>query len=113
MINIKLKEEYIINLLINRLVEKWNPSEEVVKLFEKMYTNCVYGGGFSDMEFNIDFIVDNDYVNYCQVIKKGDDDYKKIKAIYKKEGCCDISGKTKYSFIEASNEDSTVFLVRY
>lgn len=112
MINVKLDEENAIDMLINRLVEFWNPAKEVIQLFTKMYENYVYGGGFGDMEFNPRVIVDNDYINWCKVIHKGDDDYKIVKSIYKKEGCCDVSCETIYGFIEAANEDGTVFLMR-
>ena len=114
MISVNIEEETVINMLIDRLVEYWNPEDEVVELFIKMYENYAYSGCFSgDMCFDPKVIVDNDYINYCQVITKKDADFKKVKSMYKNNGCCDISCETRYSFIEAANKNHSAFLVRY
>lgn len=113
MISVNLEEENAIDMLINRLVEFWNPAQEVIELFTKMYENYVYSGGFGETEFNPRIIVDNDYVNWCKVIYESDDDYEKVKSIYEKDGCCDVSCETRYGYIEAANKDGTIFLMRY
>ena len=58
-------------------------------------------------------IVDNDYINYCDVISPDDDDYAELKALYDENGCGDISCEFSggYNFIEA--EYDGYFLVRY
>lgn len=113
MIKVNLDEEEAINMLVNRLVEYWHPEQEVVELFAKMYENYARNGIFENMEeFDPMDIVDNDFINWCQVIEKGDEDFKKVKSIYKKYGCCDVSCKTVYSFIEAASDDESKFLVR-
>lgn len=112
MITVKLNEENAIDMLISRLVDFWKPAEEVIQLFTKMYESYVYDSGFGDMEFSPRVIVDNDYINWCKVIHEDDDDYDIVKSIYEKEGCCDVSYETIYGFIEAANEDGTVFLMR-
>lgn len=77
-----------------------------------MYEKYVFNGVFENMEIDIKEIVDNDYNNYCKVIDKTDDYFKIIKKKFKKEGYCDISRETPYSYIEATNEDNSKFLIR-
>ena len=113
LINIKMEAEEVVDMLVNRLVDYWKPEQDVVELFAKMYENYAENGTFENMEeFDPMDIVDNDYVNYCEIIEEGDEDYEKIKSLYEKDGCCDISCETSYGFIEATNEDLTKFLVR-
>lgn len=84
MINVNLDEDKAIDMLIDRLVEYWKPTQEVVKLFTKMYENYVYNSGFGDMEFDPMAIVDNDYINCCKVIYEDNDDFNIIQSLYKK-----------------------------
>ena len=116
MVKINVSEDKLLDLLMNRFCEYTGleSDTEEYQLFKQMYQNYIDNGCFESMEdFDINTIVDNDWVNYCQVIHKGDEDYKKVKKLYKKEGCCDISCETCYGFIEAANEEKNVFLVRY
>lgn len=113
---INISEDRLLDLLMNRFCEftGLEPDTEEYKLFEKMYKRAIDDGIFESIEdFRPEVIVDNDYVNYCTVIRKYDDDYKEVKKLYKKNGCCDISCETCYGFIEAANEEGDIFLVRY
>jgi hypothetical protein len=80
-----------------------------------MYENYVDGGVFDGGDFDVMAIVDNDYVNWCDVISEGDEAYTDIKELYIREGITDISCEYElnhgYSFIEAEYDGS--FLVRY
>ena len=114
MLNIQIDEDTALEMLTNR-VRVWRDGE-IAELFDKMYENYIDSGVFEGAEFDPMVIVDNDVVNYCQVIEEGDSEFEEIKSLYKKNGgCCDISCETNYSYIEAVNddEDPTLFLVRY
>ena len=116
MVKINISESELLELLMNRFCEFTGLGEdtEEYKLFKQMYKNYIDTGIFECMEdFNVSVVVDNDWINYCQIIRKDDDDYKEVKELYGKNGCCDISCETCYGFIEAANEKGDVFLVRY
>ena len=115
MLNIKINEDEALDMLIER-VKVWKESPEIVRLFEKMYENYIYGGVFDGGEFDVNVIVDNDCINYCSVIEKGDSDFQKIKKIYKKQGLGDCSCKgVGYGFIEAVDDEEKpeMFLTRW
>lgn len=116
MITIKMEEEDAIEALIARL-KVWTTDDDVIELYRKMYDSYVYGGCFDGGELDVKNIVDNDWVNYCFIISKGDEGFEEILKEYKdNEGCGDIScGDTGYSYIEAvdNEDDPTMFLVRY
>lgn len=110
---VNIDNDVALEMLLNRL-RFWTDDDDVIALYEKMYENYIDFGGFDSREFDIMTIVDNDYINYCDVISPGDDCYKDIKAIYDREGITDISCEEKnhgYNFIEA--EHNGYFLVRY
>lgn len=114
MMTVKIEESKAVDLLLERL-ENWTDDETTYKLYEAMYENAVFGGCFDGCEFDVMQIVDNDFVNWCDVITEGDEAYEDIKELYEKEGLSDISCEEErnhgYSFIEAEYEGS--FLVRY
>lgn len=114
MINVKIEESKAVDLLLERL-ENWTDDETTYKLYEAMYENYVFGGCFDGCEFDVMQIVDNDYVNWCDVVSEGDEAYEDIKTLFENEGISDISCEDDlnhgYSFIEAEYEGS--FLVRY
>ena len=113
MITIKIEESKAVDLLLERL-SYWTDDETTHKLYEAMYESYAYGGCFDGGEFNVMEIVDNDYVNWCDVISEGDEAYENIKELYEREGITDISCEHDlncgYSFIEAEYNGS--FLVR-
>lgn len=108
-INVKIEKDYLLELLSNR-VSFWTNDKEVIDLFEKMYERYMDEEVFNNLD--IDLIVDNDFINDCGIIEKGDEDFKTIQELAK-QGYYDISSKTCYSFIEAYNEDYSLILVRY
>lgn len=113
MITIKIDEEKAVDLLLERL-KFWTDEEITHQLYEIMYTNYADSGVFDCTDFDVMQIVDNDFVNWCDVISPGDDCYDDIKALFDREGITDISCEEKnhgYNFIEA--EYNGYFLVRY
>lgn len=77
-----------------------------------MYSNYVYGGVFDNCSYNVAEIVDDDFVNWCNVFEECDPEYEEIKKIYEEQGLGDCSCETKIcSFIES--ECDGVFLVRF
>ena len=111
---VEIDDDEILDMLLDRLEEYWHPDQEVYDLYEKMYQNYLDQGVFEGSTLNIAEIVDNDLVNYCDVISEGDDDFEKVVELYK-NGDYDISTETAYSFIEAVNdeENPTLILVRH
>lgn len=90
MITVKIEEEDLINLLDER-VGFWTDDKDVAELYHRYYENAVYGGLFDDCEFNVNVIVDNDYVNNMRVVYPSDSDYDTIKKLYEKNGFGDVS----------------------
>ena len=108
-INVKIKKDDVIDLLVNR-VSFWSNNEEVVDLYKQMYERYIDEEVFDNLDINL--IVDNDFINDCTIIEKGDEEFEKVQELAK-EGYYDISCETSYSFIEAYNEDYSLILVRY
>ena len=103
-----------LDMLLDRL-EHWTDDHTTYRLYEAMYENYIDCGCFDGGDFDVMAIVDNDYVNYCDVISEGDEAYNNIKKLYEEEGCGDISCEDElnhgYNFIEAEYKGN--FLVRY
>ena len=101
---VRIDEDTAIEMLMDR-VSHWTDDYTVCELYHQMYESYVYGGVFDGGEFDIMVIVDNDYVNYCDVISVGDEAYENIKKLYEEQGIGDISCEHDlncgYNFIEA------------
>ena len=110
---VKIDNEQALDMLLDRL-EHWTDDHTIYRLYEQMYENYIDGGCFEGCEFDVRAIVDNDYVNWCDVVSPGDESYDGIKELYDRDGLCDISCEKElnggYSFIEA--EYDGCFLVR-
>lgn len=106
---VDIENEILLKLLIER-VKSWTDDQDVIDLYESMYDNYLENEMFSE-NFNVNEIVDNDYVNWCSVISEGDEDFEKVQELAKNYEY-DISCQTCYSFIEAHNEDYSLILVR-
>lgn len=109
---IKIDEDTAIDMLIDR-VSQWTEDEDVKELYRQMYNSYVYGGVFDNGEFDVMTIVDNDYVNYCDVLCDGDDYYEEIKTIYDVQGLgdCSCESENGIGYIEA--EYNGMFLIRW
>lgn len=114
MITIKIEESVLLDMLIDR-VEFWDRSEAEMNLYKKMYESEIEAGCFEGVEIDVNSIVDNDVINYCNIIEEGDSEFNSIMKLYKEEGLGDISMESHYSFIEAvdDEEEPKAFLVRY
>ena len=71
MINVMIDEDDLFNMLMDR-VEFWTTDSRVLDLFGQYYDNMIQAGCFDGTELNIMSIVDNDYVNWLNVISKED-----------------------------------------
>lgn len=58
-----------LEMLIDRL-RFWTDDDVTIELFSDYYERMIYEGGFEGAEFNVMYIVDNDYVNYMTVYTK-------------------------------------------
>lgn len=122
MITVKMDEDTALDMLMDRL-EYWIKDHSEAskyidrKLYEQMYSEYLENGVFSSMEFDPMNIVDNDYINYCQIVEPDDDEnYKKLDEFYQKNGIGDISGEDiEGSYIEAAcnYEGQNYYLIRW
>lgn len=110
----RINDEQALEMLLERL-ERWTDDYTTHKLYEQMYESYIDGGCFEGCDFDVMVIVDNDYINYCDVISEGDDGYENIKELYERDGIGDISCDDElnngYSYIEAEYNGS--FLLRW
>ena len=108
---VEIDNDTALNLLIDR-VEQWTEDGDVIQLYTEMYENMIDGGCFDGGQFDVMGIVDNDYINYCEVIRDTDEYYEEIKQYYEENGLgdcsCEIDG---ISSIEA--EYNGIFLIRW
>ena len=72
---VKIDKDDALDMLIERLRLMWTQEDDVVDMYEDMYKNYIDNDVFDNKEFNVSEIVDNDWVNYCDVIRKSDDYY--------------------------------------
>jgi hypothetical protein len=110
---VNIDNDTALKMLINRL-KFWTDDADTIALYEQMYKHYIDGGVFDSIDFDVMQIVDNDFINWCDVISPDDDCYDDIKALYDCEGITDISCEEKnhgYNFIES--EYNKYFLVRY
>lgn len=113
MVNVKIDEDVLLEMLRNRL-ENWTSDSDIINLYMKMYENYVYGGCFDGVEFDIDVIVDNDYVNYCSVVEEGEDDFNDLLKVYRMQGLGDCSCEDcNANYIEAISDDEKMILIRW
>jgi len=61
---------FLLDSLMNRLQEYWDvqPNEITYKLYEEYYTRCLEDGLFSLEDFDPMAIVDNDWVNWLDIM---------------------------------------------
>lgn len=113
MVNVKIDNDTLLEMLMER-VNYWTEDKTTRELYKDMYANYIEGGCFDGMELDIDAIVDNDYINYCNVIEEGDEDFETIKEVYEAQGLGDCSCEDCHAnWIEAVNSDETAFLTRW
>ena len=112
---IEVEDEDVVEMLIDRLIKYWHPANDEVYMYEKMYQNYVDNGVFDGQKISISDIVDNDWVNYCDIVSDGDDYFEECKKAYA-EGDYEVYDENeKYiGTIESVNIDDnpTKFLIR-
>ena len=69
-VTVTIDEDDLLGMLMDR-VNDWTTDD--ADLFEKMYENRIWGGCFEGMEFDVNSIVDNDYVNNTTIITREDE----------------------------------------
>ena len=69
-VTVTIDEDDLLDMLMDR-VNDWTTDD--ADLFEKMYENRIWGGCFEGMEFDVNSIVDNDYVNNTSIITREDE----------------------------------------
>lgn len=118
MITVKIDEDTALDMLMDR-VRVWTSDIDTIELFRSMYDSSVYSGVFDDCEFDVMKIVDNDYVNWCDVIYKDEENAEDFERLVKmhndgeRDFSCEDFETISGSFIEAVNDDETAILIRY
>ena len=74
-IEVRIDKDDALDMLVERLRTMWTQDDAVVELYENMYKDYIDNDVFDNKEFNVSEIVDNDWVNYCDVVEEGDDYY--------------------------------------
>ena len=69
MITVRMDEDTIIDLLVNR-VKYWTDDDDTIELFDQYYTSMVEGGCFDGADLDVMAIVDNDYVNNTSIVTR-------------------------------------------
>lgn len=108
-----------LDLLMNRL-STWTDDKDTLDLFEKMYESYLDSGVFDNNEYSVMEIVDNDYINYCNVVSAEDlskKDFKKLVKLYKngeRDISCEDFDNIGSSYVEAvdDEENPSKFLLR-
>ena len=67
MINIKIDEDVLLDMLMDR-INYWTNDEITYRLFEIYYRESMESGLFEGLTLDIMDIVDNDYINYTRVL---------------------------------------------
>lgn len=116
-ITVEIDEDEALDMLMNRL-KHWTNDRVAYDLYEQMYESYIDGGAFDGDTFNVMQIVDNDWVNYCEVVEPGDDEhhYDELLKIYEEQGIGDVSTEdVGFGFIEAvvDTNDGPCFLCRW
>ena len=99
---------------MNRLTH-WTQDPIAEELYEQMYQSYIDGGVFDGGKFDVMQIVDNDWVNYCEVVEPGDEEhhYDELLKLYKEQGLGDVSTEdVGVLYIEAATErDGKVYFL--
>jgi hypothetical protein len=115
MARVNISTDYLVDLLMERLTSYWEADEIEQELYRKMYTDYAEDGVFDgDREFDPMIIVDNDWVNWCSVIYKGDELFDRLLELYN-NGDRDVSCEENLDgidYVEAVNDDKSAILVR-
>ena len=109
---VDIDEDDLLELLMNRL-KRWTDDPVATELYEQMYQSYIDVDAFSSGKFDPMVIVDNDWVNYCDVVGPGEENYDALLKLYQENGLGDVSVEdVGYSFIEAATEDNgTTYLL--
>ena len=110
-ISMEVDEDDLLDMLMNRVYD-WNESSNdiVYKLYEKMYSNMIDEGIFEGAPLDINGVVDNDWVNWCNVVGPGDDGYDEILEAYN-DGNWDV-GDWGSIAAEEEEDGEIYFLIR-
>lgn len=117
LVKVQMEDYELLEMLLDRC-DAWDTSRDNKDLFEKMYQHYLDSGVFESGEFDVKVIVDNDVVNYCDVITKEDypQDFEKLLELYH-QGEYDVSCENfediHPSYIEAVSDDEERILIRY
>lgn len=114
---VNIDEEDFLDLLMNQL-KGWTTDETALELYKEMYERAIDDGVFSSNNMTVAEIVNNDWINYCDVIYKKDNKklYNRLIKLVE-NGQWDVSGEdwSKYSyspnFIEAYNDDAVLIRI--
>lgn len=116
-LHVEIDEDEALDMLMSRLT-RWTQDPIAEELYEQMYQSYIDDGVFDGGEFDVMVIVDNDWVNYCEVVEPGDEElhYDELLKLYEEQGLGDVSTEdVGFSYIEAAVERNgkVYFLCRW
>lgn len=117
LVNVQMERYELLELLMDR-VKYWKEDQDIIDLYEKMYSNYIDNNAFCNITLNVMDIVDNDIINYCEVITKQEypNDFEKLLELYHNDEydiSCENLEDIKASFIEAVLDNEEAILIRY
>ena len=113
MIRMNMDDQTALDLMVKR-VRYWTDDENKILLYSKMYDRMIddltLESAMTCYDCDYMAIVDNDYINNCAVLTKGEDtDFSKAHRLYNKMKYADISDEDfedyKISNIEAVDDE--------
>ena len=115
--NVNIDEEDFLEILMNQL-KQWTDDETALSLFREKYERDIGDGIFESNQMTVAQIVNNDWLNWCEVIYKKDNKrlYNRLIKLVE-NGQWDVSGEdwSKYDYspclIEAYNDDAVLIRI--
>lgn len=71
MINVRIDEDDLLDMLMNR-VSFWTDDDDTLELFSMKYQRDIEEGFYNGAELDVMAIVDNDYINWFDVVHDDD-----------------------------------------
>lgn len=108
---IQIDRDDFVDMLTER-VRFWTDEEDVIELYHDLYEYYVDIGTFDGTKETVQEIVDNDWVNWTEVVSKEDEEWEDILSIYHADDYkCKYQGGT--ASIEILDEEKEMAIIRW
>ena len=110
-IQVRIDRNELLEMLIDRLETMWTNDDDAIELYSDMYERYIDDGVFDNIKFSVSEIVDNDWVNYCDIVRKGDDYYEECVEALDKPGV-ELDGDKTLEGYKELGDGEYIFLIR-